>query len=536
MLLRTPDGKLMPYAHNSSLQTSWVELGVAPMGGGKSVHMNTSNFAFLLQAGLARLPWLSIIDIGPSSKGLIVLLQQMLPPERRHLAAYHRLRMEPDYSINPFDTPLGCRKPNPMHRSFLVNLLSLFATPLDQSAPSKGVPGLAMACIDTAYDLFSDKGSPRPYTSNIDPVVDEAIENLPGFEVDRNTIWWEVVDALFMAGRIHEATRAQRYAVPLLGEVAARAREEKIANLYSDDCGGLPVSDFFWRSCMEAIQAYPILGQPTKFDLGDAQVVSLDLDEVAPRGGAQADRQTGVMYLLARHICASRFFLMPEDVADMPLIYQDHHRQRIDAIRQDPKRLCYDELHRVARNDAVSSQVIAEIQTCIRESRKWLLGLALYSQDIGDFPDVIIELASTIYVLGSGTEKTVAQIVERFALNQAARTAMKRLGKPGRKGANMVALIRTKHGNSILHLTNTIGPMMLWAFSTTTEDVHIRNRLYERVGALSALRVLSKRFPGGAKEEVERRRMAIGDADLDATVDVIPAIVEELAAQVRAGG
>ena len=54
-----------------------------------------------------------------------------MPEGKKHLAAYHRLRMTPDYAVNPFDTPLGNRKPLPSHKAFLVNLLSLLATPLD---------------------------------------------------------------------------------------------------------------------------------------------------------------------------------------------------------------------------------------------------------------------------------------------------------------------------------------------------------------------------------------------------------------------
>ena len=58
-----------------------------------------------------RLPRIAIIDIGPSSSGLISLLKEALPASKRHLVAYHRLRMTPEYSINPFDTQLGCRYP-----------------------------------------------------------------------------------------------------------------------------------------------------------------------------------------------------------------------------------------------------------------------------------------------------------------------------------------------------------------------------------------------------------------------------------------
>ena len=133
----------MPYHPLSSLQTAWIDLGIAPMGAGKSVGLNTINFGFLFQPGLTRIPHLSIIDFGPSSSGLIYMLKALLPPDQKHYFGYFRLKMTDEYATNPFDTPLGCQFPLPNHKSFLVNLLSLFATPLDKSACQDGVPGIA---------------------------------------------------------------------------------------------------------------------------------------------------------------------------------------------------------------------------------------------------------------------------------------------------------------------------------------------------------------------------------------------------------
>src|SRR5699024_2121047 len=175
LLFRTQDGKIMPFAPNSSEQAAWIDLGVAPMGGGKSVFLNAFNFAFVTQAGLSRLPWLSIVDVGPSSSGLITLLKENLPEGKKHLAAYHRLRMTPDYAVNPFDTPLGCRKPLPSHKAFLVNLLSLLATPLDVTAPADGVPGLIGRAIDLAYEELSDGNHPRLYQPNVLPELHDLI-------------------------------------------------------------------------------------------------------------------------------------------------------------------------------------------------------------------------------------------------------------------------------------------------------------------------------------------------------------------------
>lgn len=520
--LRSPDGKIWPYAQGSSKQAAWISLGFAPMGSGKSVWLNTTNLGFLLMPGLARLPWLSIIDIGPSSKGLISLLQAIFPERLKHLFAYYRWRMEAEYAYNPFDLPLGCRKPLPAQKAFLVNLLSLFATPLDADAPQDGVPGIARAIIEEAYDEYSDERNPKIYSSGMDPEVDAAVHNLD-IEIDSHTSWWEIVDALFEDGQTRIATLAQRYAVPLLADVAGFSRREKITAMYNHKtAGGELISEFFWRCCIEAISAYPILKEPTRFDLGEAQVVSLDLDEVAPKGGPAAQRQSGVMFMLAREILAGKFFMMPADVKSIPAQYQDYHGTRIDALRQDPKKFCVDELHRASKGGgAVVEQFMADVKTAARESRKWNLFIDLYSQDEGDFPEELVELAFNIFILGRGTESGIKRLVDKFGLNDAAHYAVSRLTKPGRAGAGMVGLFKTDDGMVMQNLVSTIGQQMLWAFSSTTEDSYVREKLYETLGVATTLKVLAQHYPGGIKVEVERRRLLATDESMDVRDELV---------------
>ncbi len=88
--------------------------------------------------------------------------------------------------------------------------------------------------------------------------------------------------------------------MPTIGDVAAFANMDIITGVYKHETDHKEkVTQFFWRCCLDAIRSYPILGQPTRFDIGNAQIVALDLDEVAPRGSPEADRQTGIMYMLA---------------------------------------------------------------------------------------------------------------------------------------------------------------------------------------------------------------------------------------------
>src|SRR3546814_15645763 len=107
VLFRTPDGRPWPYEPGSNQQDAYIDLVSAPPGKGKSVWLNSTNLAMCLSAsatsgiGGAQLPRIAIIDIGPSSAGLISLLKEALPPERRHEAQYRRLHMTQEAAINP---------------------------------------------------------------------------------------------------------------------------------------------------------------------------------------------------------------------------------------------------------------------------------------------------------------------------------------------------------------------------------------------------------------------------------------------------
>ncbi len=523
LLLRTPDGKLMPYAPLSSKQASWLDIGFGSQGVGKSSMLLAMNLAFILQPGLDEMPYLFSLDIGASSSGLISLLKYLLPEDKKYLAAYHRIRMEPRYAINPFDTELGSRRPMPSHISFLVNLLSLFATPLDQSAPGAGMAGLARTSIERAYDNMSDDASPKPYTPGADPELAKLVER-QSIHTDKQTTWWEIVDALFDAGFVHEAIRAQRHAVPLLSDVISACHQSTdLEIMYTKE-----QIMHFTRSLAESIQAYPILKEPTRFDISDARVVSLDLAEVAPGGGATAKRQTAVMYMLGRQVLVSRFYVMPEDAQLMPQRYRSYHAKRIDLMQRSPKRQCCDEIHRVSRNSSVANQFVVDLETASRESRKLNLSIGLYSQNIGDIPEIITELASTVFVMGTGTKKDVKNICDRFGFNEALAYSMANLGKPSAKGAKFVAMFKTSKGTIYQTLTNTIASLVLPAFSSTSEDMNVRDPLYDRLGVGKTLRVLSRNYPDGIKREIERRKLVQEKKGFEYSKNIYDGLIDEL--------
>ncbi|KTD28710.1 type IV secretion protein IcmB [Legionella israelensis] len=506
LLYRTPDGKPWPFQPGSTQQTTWIDLVYARPGSGKSVLSNALNLALCLSGGLTRLPRIAIIDIGPSSSGLISLLREALPASKRHLVGYHRLRMTPEYSINPFDTQLGCRYPTALERSFLVNFLTLLTTPLGSEKPYDGMADLAGMVVDELYKSLADEYNPAPYSPGLEEFIDGILEEI-GFVRDSKSTWWEVTDSLYSAGFIHEAMLAQRYAMPLLADAASICRTPSIEDLYEKVTAptGESLISAFSRMVSSAVREYPILSRVSAFDIGDARVVSLDLDEVAKTGGEAADRQTAIMYMLARYVLARHYYLTEEALSEIPEQYKDYHKDRIQEIREDHKRIVYDEFHRTAKSQAVRDQVIIDM----REGRKWKVQIALLSQAVEDFDPIMIDFATAIYIMDAGPSQAIDKTTKIFGLSETAKIALRnRVHGPRRGGATFLAQFATKAGVNVQLLTLTLGPIELWAFSTTAEDATVRNRLYRHLGPAEARRLLATLFPNGSIAKVVEDRLA----------------------------
>ena len=545
VLFRSPDGKIMPFEPYSSIQTRWISLVFASPGSGKSVLMNSLNLALTMAPMNRALPRIAIIDIGPSSSGLISLLKAALPIERRHEVVHKRLRMSERDAINPFDTQLGCRFPTSMEMQFLRNFVTLLMTDPGSNRAVSGMTSMVTAVIEEMYISRSDRNDPKLYAAGVEPEVDEVLRR-HAIHVDQRSIWWEVVDDLFHRDELRAAQLAQRHAVPLLADAVTAVQGEKVrtalGELENRETGEQLIGTFT-RQVATLLSLFPIMARPTALDLGDARVAALDLDEVAKTGGAQADWQTGILYMLARQVMAKDFYLNKDLVVDMPAPpsldlrdtvpvkkYQEYHLQRIEDLMASPKRLCYDEFHRTSSCSQVRSQVLVDM----REGRKFQVDVMLSSQSLEDFDERMMEFASSVYVMDSSNASTTDNIAKRFGFDDPdERDALEnRIRGPRRGGGIFLVQHQTTMGKFSMLLANTLGPIELWAFSTTAEDVFIRNKLYERVGPKLARKALAQMFPGGsAKGDVEDRRERLKERmgsmnDLDDT-NVLEDIVEE---------
>lgn len=521
VLFRSPDGKILPFQPGSSKQTTWISLAFARPGSGKSVLMNVTSFALCLSDKLKRLPRIAIIDIGPSSSGLISLIKESLPADKRHLAVYKRLRNTREYAINPFDTQVGSRFPTPTHRSFLVNLITLLATDTAKDLPAEGITGLVLDTIDEVYRQRMDDVSPRKYAIQIENEVDDGVRK-HNIKIDSKTTWWELVDSFFEIGEVRLATIAQRHAVPSLADLPQIANSDKFKQKYNMKIPGTgeDIIQGFSRMISNAQDMYPLLSTNTVFDISSARVVALDLDEVARGGGVAGNRQTQIMYMLARQVATADFYLSEDDVHSFPSpinvslpetvpveAYKKYHKKRIQDIREDLKRICFDEFHRTSSSPIVRNQIMLDM----REGRKLNIDIMLASQSIQDFDDQMITFATTIYIMDPGNAENLKLLGEKFGLTPTEKFALEnQVHGPRAEGVTFMARFETVSGAYSSLLTLTVGAMEMWALNTTVESVAIRKRLYDKIGPKKTRLLLSKVFPSGsAKAYVEEKKAIV---------------------------
>ncbi|MDE0048308.1 MAG: hypothetical protein OXO52_00865, partial [Rhodospirillales bacterium] len=538
-LFRSADGKPLPLAADEGGDYGF-ELIYGLPGQGKSVLMNALGLAFCLQGGQARLPLAAVIDIGPSSSGLVSLVREALPAERRHEAGWFPLRMTSEHAINPCDTQLGCRGPLPAERTFLTNLLGLMVTPAGDAGVPDGMRELLGPALTGAYAMRSDKvpgAEPHAYTEGRDEDVDAAIAKA-WLALPPEPLWWDVVDLLFRVGEVEAAARAQRYAVPVLTDLLAAVREPAVQGLVGEaryGSGGETVTQAFIRILTALSGDWPVMFAPTAFDVGGARLAAIDLAEVAPQGSAEADRQAAAFYLLARHALTRHWWIGEDALASIPEPYRAWHAARLRDIRESPKRLCYDEFHRTAGAPAVRAQVERDV----REARKLRVRLALASQRLEDFGGALAELANRYWILGAGGKAREEEaLAELFSLSGTLSDAVRyRLTGPGKDGAPALLVASGQGGRFEQLLVNTPGPVELWALTTSPPDAALRRRLYARLPPADARRALARAFPEGSARGRIERELARVDAPGTGRAASEEAVLDRLADEVaRAAG
>lgn len=512
-LFASPDGKLMPFQPGSALQQTWIQLFFGLPGSGKSMQMFKQHLATCLAPapGVTKLPYISIIDIGPSSAGLASLLKSALPPSMQKYVNHYRLQNTEEYCFNPFDLQLGMDYPLPEERSFLVDLITMLVTPAETGKAYEGTAELVGMIIDEMYVNLqdSDRGRPHEFCFGINDQVDAALVRIQ-YTPQIKDSWYGIRDVLYRAGLTHEASMAQRYAVPVVSDAASASRSPNITDIYGKKftagAGSETLPEAFSRMIQSACREYRIFGGPTKFDIGESRVTILDLDEVAKGGGPAGEKQISIMYGVSIYMLARNFTLTKDNLLNMPEAYRPYHEPRVQAVNKELKTLCCDEFHRTGQG--FSTMLRERIKVFGREGRKWNIQIMLSSQRLDDFDDAMVDMATGIYIMERPDAGLIDKYRDRFGLSETEITALSQhVRGPGPGGATFFVRMKLKEGYYNQLLRNPAGPLELWAGSTTAEDKVIREIVYQVLGPVNGRMALAQSFPGGsAQSEVNARK------------------------------
>lgn len=542
MLFRAADGTIVHYDPAGSGRDAVLDLFVAPSRHGKSMLanallLNTVLSPAAMTAHGARVPLIGKLDVGDSSSGFVDMVRAGLRAADQHLALHVPFQLVEEHAVNIFDPETCCRTPLEYHTTFLRNFLGLICTPID-GQPFESMNQLIDAVIPAVYEFFSDEGpsvQPKVWRPGIDLTVDKELSRNRLAPV-RDTPWWQIADLFADAGDMRMAHRATQWAAPTIGDLIRVLREPRLQRFedVTPTSGKESTIGIFRRYITHFIDKYPSLNRPTRLDLGEARIVVLDIGRVAPEGIGESQRQTELMYLLGFHIVARNFFLHPDDAESVPAHVRQYHRRRFEEFRESFKRIECDEFQRTAGAPHIQRQ----FEEAARRSAKLNVKIGLASQKLDDFGEYLISHSTGRFILGAPDDKEAKAICERFQLSAAARAIVYNGlngPRPDGSGAPLIWQTRVKHEVFELFVLNLMGPIELWALSTSPKDTALRRRLYDALGTAEARRRLAKVFPrGSAEAEIERRETARIKAGQDASID-LGGVIDELAREICDG-
>lgn len=518
LTLFTREGRPYPILLGSTLQNYWGTLVFAPTGSGKSFLMNMLNSGVLFTPGASRLPMVTMVDKGPSAKGVVDLAKAVLPPHLASQVVYWRpTPNDINYCVNPFDTQLGCDRPLESDRDFIMALLGGMSSNLgDEGGKFIG------RVIDVAYEMFNRLApTAKRWQWNTDLALSEKLSRVGiEFREDKPPRVWDVVDAFFARGMIDEASEAQYHAVPLLGDLTRVVNDRRVMDIYGTaPCpSGEMMVKVFERNIIAASTEYRLFSGITRHR-ANARFTVIDIDGIASASQSEEGRRRfGLMMLFARRLGARNFFLHPDELRGVcPPNYLAYQMDRVQKIQEELKFLEYDEIHNAKGIESVQNL----IQKDAREGRKYNVVGILSSQDLDDFPPDLVKNCYNFFILGAGSAQAGKELQKTFDLTTSeVRAITTECTRPG----VLFGMFRTNRGMLSQLLYTKPGPRESWAYNTSATDMALRNALYQEIGVRRALSFLGSRFAGGsARNYIDdlRRGMSASAASDDSMTSIV---------------
>ncbi|WP_173912863.1 ATP-binding protein [Acinetobacter sp. Marseille-Q1618] len=555
MVQRTPCGKLMKLEHFSDELAYNYTIICGGMGSGKSMQMNNELFEAGLAAGLDRLPYIFITDVGLTSSGLVYGFQNALDPSRKHLCVYKRLSKSTKDAINPLETAVGFQFPISNEfdqmRSFLVTLVT--AQELDRPEPemSNVITNILKETF-IFYSTDNDQSQPKLYQRGQSGELDHLLYELkitvdPSKKLRLHDLALlchesaeEITDLtaanLVRQNKLYRARNlAHRYAMPILPDCISIAKSDTLKRLYGNYNmpNGENILDAVTRALSQVAIDYPNFNTYTEFDIADARIASIDLQDVIKKNNA---KNNSLFFQIVRMFYKKRIAYSEEDLVrgEIPLAYLDYYARLVTELKVDKKYMVFDEMHNI-KSDKV---MVDELERDSREARKWGIAFYLSSQYISDF-GILTKAARRFVVCSAGSTDERADIINALKLTDA---QVQRLTSiVGLRPTGMTYLSKTinkENKEFVQFLTSMVGSKRMWLLSTDPDDQAIRSLLRKRYDLDTVINMLSTIHPRGVKSVIQTLKeeralqLASSSMSLDQQAEAVDSVYDEVAEDV----
>lgn len=365
---------------------------------------------------------------------MIDLVREELPISRQHLAVNKVLINRKESAINPLEIKIGFDKPIPTERRGIKEFLLTLLTPMEAEKPYDGIEGLIDVLIDRVYELTQGKDAVIPKifdTMYSRELTTWAVRHLTDHDLENAVTAQVVANRLHVAGECEEKNSEEReflwrardiahsLAMPVLADLIRTMDVARLDMHYTNTVEtGETVVQYTRRILGDAIQQFPCLANPTKFNINASRLVAIDLQDVE---AGDNHRQNSLFFQAARMAGMKKMNYCFSDLmlSDMNGIYENYYKGLARELEDSKKALviegtgCY----------KYDKQLLALLEVDARERRRLGINLIISTDNLSDFYDekntyTAVGDANRLYIFAGFEGDNLAAFNKIFTSNE----------------------------------------------------------------------------------------------------------------------
>jgi len=501
LTLILPNGQNYPLEFGSPLLKSYSMLIAAESGSGKSSFLTNILNSLLFRPSVGgRFPPIGVIDNGLAQTFWAQTIYSALPKELHYLVQCVTPTHAKEDAMNFLVLPLGVSMPPLSQKEFAAGFLQTLLTEPGSSEHPAGMTGLCSALVLEAYRKF-ESSEQRIYNPG-NQTIDHALkENGFHYDIAQPVSFYQIRDQLFDAGQIEAAYVAQTFAVPTLLDLVRIVNDSTHirTNYGNKRFYGEDAISYVSSTINNIAEQFPALAHRSVHNWQASKVRIINLQIAAPKA-AESDpitqKTSSLFYGIAWNALFGEYFMRAKEVeAICPQRYMKYQMQRLSDLESTLKCAFVDEYHRASKLNVINNNVL-QIE---KEGRaRKIFGCFISQALTPDFPDEIINQASSIVVLGLPSKDGVVKAYRKFLhysdqQDQAIRRHLATAFHP-KWGSSCLIYFEYK-GGTLLQLAYIPSPAEeVWQITTSNSERALVNFLSRYMPQHLTLEILAKEF------------------------------------------